>query len=108
MAGARARRRLTVPYGAAPRRRRPPPSADRPPPPPPAVPEPRMTAVQSAPTRPPAPPEELTAIKPVRLPRSAIFADAVVIGRRNLTRSARTPHLLVLLTIPPVMFVLLF
>jgi ABC-2 type transporter len=67
-----------------------------------------MTAVQSAPARPPAPQEEPTATEPARLPRSAIFADAVVIARRNLTRIARTPQLLVFATIQPVMFVLLF
>ena len=67
-----------------------------------------MTAVPVGPALPPAQPEELTAIEPVRLPRSAIFADALVIARRNLTRIARTPQLLVFATIQPVMFVLLF
>jgi ABC-2 type transport system permease protein/oleandomycin transport system permease protein len=67
-----------------------------------------MTAVQSAPARPPAPPEKLTTTEPAPLPRSAVFAGAVVIARRNLTRIARTPQLLVCATIQPVMFVLLF
>jgi ABC-2 type transport system permease protein/oleandomycin transport system permease protein len=67
-----------------------------------------MTAVPAGPALPPAQPEGLTAIKPVRLPRSAIFADAVVIARRNLTGIARTPQLLIFATIQPVMFVLLF
>jgi len=67
-----------------------------------------MTAVPAGPARPPAQPEGLTTIEPVRLPRSAIFADAVVIARRNLTRIARTPELLVFATIQPIMFVLLF
>jgi len=67
-----------------------------------------MTAVQESPARPPAPPEEPTTTEPARLPRSAIFADAVVVARRNLTRIARTPQLLVFATIQPVMFVLLF
>ena len=67
-----------------------------------------MTAVPAGPAFPPAQPEGLTAIEPVRLPRSAIFADALVIARRNLTRIARTPQLLVFATIQPVMFVLLF
>jgi len=67
-----------------------------------------MTAVPAGPALPPAQPEELTAIEPVRLPRSAIFADALVVARRNLTRIARTPQLLVFATIQPVMFVLLF
>ena len=67
-----------------------------------------MTAVQESPARPPAPPEELTTTEPARLPRSAIFADAMVVARRNLTRIARTPQLLVFATIQPVMFVLLF
>jgi ABC-2 type transport system permease protein len=67
-----------------------------------------MTAVQSAPARPPTPPEELTTPEPAPLPRSAVFADAVVIARRNLTRIARTRQLLVFATIQPVMFVLLF
>ncbi len=67
-----------------------------------------MTAVPAGPAGPPAQPEGLTTIEPVRLPRSAIFADAVVIARRNLTRIARTPQLLVFATIQPIMFVLLF
>jgi len=67
-----------------------------------------MTAVPAGPGLPPAQPEELSAIEPVRLPRSAIFADALVIARRSLTRIARTPQLLVFATIQPVMFVLLF
>ncbi len=67
-----------------------------------------MTAVPAVPAFPPAQPEGLTAIEPVRLPRSAIFADALVIARRNLTHIARTPQLLVFATIQPVMFVLLF
>ncbi len=67
-----------------------------------------MTAVQESPARPPAPPQEPATTEPARLPRSAIFADAVVIARRNLTRIARTPQLLVFATIQPVMFVLLF
>jgi len=67
-----------------------------------------MTAVPAGPALPPAQAEELTAVEPVRLPRSAIFADAVVIARRNLTGIARTPQLLVFATIQPVMFVLLF
>jgi len=66
-----------------------------------------MTAVPAGPAGPPAQPEGLTTIEPVRLPRSAIFADAVVIARRNLTRIARTPQLLVFATIQPIMFVLL-
>jgi len=67
-----------------------------------------MTAVPAGPAGRPAQPEGLTTIEPVRLPRSAIFADAVVIARRNLTRIARTPELLVFATIQPIMFVLLF
>ena len=67
-----------------------------------------MTAVPAGPALPPAQAEELTAVEPVRLPRSAIFADALVIARRNLTGIARTPQLLVFATIQPVMFVLLF
>jgi len=67
-----------------------------------------MTAVPAGPAGRPAQPEGLTTIEPVRLPRSAIFADAVVIARRNLTRIARTPQLLVFATIQPIMFVLLF
>jgi ABC-2 type transport system permease protein/oleandomycin transport system permease protein len=57
----------------------------------------------------PAPqPEGLTTIEPIRLPRSAIFVDAVVIARRNLIGIARTPQLLVFATIQPILFVLLF
>jgi ABC-2 type transport system permease protein len=57
----------------------------------------------------PAPqPEGLTTIEPIRLPRSAIFVDAMVIARRNLIGIARTPQLLVFATIQPIMFVLLF
>jgi ABC-2 type transporter len=41
--------------------------------------------------RPPAPPEEPATTEPARLPRSAIFADAVVVARRNLARIARAP-----------------
>ncbi len=67
-----------------------------------------MTAVPAGAALTPAQPEGLTAVEPVRLPRSAIFADAVVIARRNLTRIARTPQLLVFATIQPIMFVLLF
>jgi len=67
-----------------------------------------MTAVPAGPALPPSQTEGRTTIKPVRLPRSAIFADALVIARRNLTRIARTPQLLVFATIQPVMFVLLF
>jgi ABC transporter DrrB family efflux protein len=47
-------------------------------------------------------------VAPVRMPRSALFVDSMVIARRNLTRIARTPQLLVFATIQPVMFVLLF
>jgi ABC-2 type transport system permease protein len=67
-----------------------------------------MTVIPAGSGLPPAQPEELSAIEPVRLPRSAIFADALVIARRSLTRIARTPQLLVFATIQPVMFVLLF
>ena len=49
-----------------------------------------------------------TAIKPVKLPIGAVVVDAMVVARRNLTRVARTPGLLVFATIQPVMFVLLF
>jgi ABC-2 type transport system permease protein/oleandomycin transport system permease protein len=48
------------------------------------------------------------AVKPVRLPSSAVVVDAMVMARRNLIRIARTPELLVFATIQPVMFVLLF
>jgi ABC-2 type transport system permease protein len=67
-----------------------------------------MTAIPTGPALPPAQPEGLTTTEPVRLPSSAIFSDALVIARRNLTRIARTPQLLVFATIQPVMFVLLF
>jgi ABC-2 type transport system permease protein/oleandomycin transport system permease protein len=67
-----------------------------------------MTAIPAGPALTPAQPHELTTIEPVRLPRSAIFTDALVIARRNLTRIARTPQLLVFATIQPIMFVLLF
>ena len=52
--------------------------------------------------------EGLTTIEPIRLPRSAIFFDSVVIARRNLIGIARTPQLLVFATIQPILFVLLF
>jgi ABC-2 type transport system permease protein/oleandomycin transport system permease protein len=56
----------------------------------------------------PAPqPKGLTTIEPIRLPRSAIFVDAMVIARRNLIGIARTPQLLVFATIQPILFVLL-
>src|ERR1700730_2436530 len=61
-----------------------------------------------APTATPAQRPAAPTINPVRLPKSAAFADALVIARRNLTRIARTPQLLVFATIQPVMFVLLF
>jgi ABC transporter DrrB family efflux protein len=48
------------------------------------------------------------AVEPVKLPTSAVFVDAMVVARRNLTRIARTPELLVFATVQPVMFVLLF
>jgi ABC-2 type transport system permease protein len=64
-----------------------------------------MTVAQTAPV---SQPEATTPIEPVRLPRSAIFVDAMVIAKRNLIRIARTPQLLVFATIQPVMFVLLF
>jgi ABC-2 type transport system permease protein len=44
----------------------------------------------------------------VRLPRSAIVTDSLVVTRRNLVRIVRTPQLLVFATLQPVMFVLLF
>ena len=44
----------------------------------------------------------------VRLPRSAMFVDAVVLAKRNLIRIGRTPQLLFFATIQPIMFVLLF
>jgi ABC-2 type transport system permease protein len=49
-----------------------------------------------------------TPVKAVKLPKSAAFADAMVVAQRNLVRIARTPQLLVFATIQPVMFVLLF
>ena len=64
-----------------------------------------MTGVSATPA---SQPEGLTTIEPIRLPRSAIFVDAVVIARRNLIGIARTPQLLVFATIQPIMFVLLF
>jgi len=48
------------------------------------------------------------AVKPVKLPTSAVVVDAMVVARRNLIRIARTPELLVFATVQPVMFVLLF
>ncbi|MDQ1366891.1 MAG: oleandomycin transport system permease protein [Acidimicrobiaceae bacterium] len=56
----------------------------------------------------PSPADAMTPIQSVRVPRSAIFVDAMVIAKRNLIRIARTPQLLVFATIQPVMFVLLF
>lgn len=57
----------------------------------------------------PAPrPEGLATIEPIRLPRSAVLVDAVVVARRNLIGIARTPQLLVFATIQPILFVLLF
>jgi ABC-2 type transport system permease protein len=53
-------------------------------------------------------PAAVTATKPVKVPRSAAFTDAVVVAQRNLIGIARTPQLLVFATIQPVMFVLLF
>jgi ABC-2 type transport system permease protein/oleandomycin transport system permease protein len=64
-----------------------------------------MTGVSAIPA---SQPERLTTIEPIRLPRSAIFVDAVVIARRNLIGIARTPQLLVFATIQPILFVLLF
>ena len=64
-----------------------------------------MTGVSAIPAR---QPEGRTTIEPIRLPRSAIFVDAVVIARRNLIGIARTPQLLVFATIQPILFVLLF
>ena len=64
-----------------------------------------MTGVPAVPA---AQPEGPSTIEPIRLPRSAIFVDAVVIARRNLTGIARTPQLLVFATIQPILFVLLF
>ena len=64
-----------------------------------------MTGVSAIPA---LQPEGRTTIEPIRLPRSAIFVDAVVIARRNLIGIARTPQLLVFATIQPILFVLLF
>jgi ABC-2 type transport system permease protein len=64
-----------------------------------------MTGVSAIPA---SQPEGLTTIEPIRLPRSAIVVDAVVIARRNLIGIARTPQLLVFATIQPILFVLLF
>jgi ABC transporter DrrB family efflux protein len=64
-----------------------------------------MTGVSAVPL---PQPEGLTTIEPIRLPRSAIFVDAMVIARRNLIGIARTPQLLVFATIQPILFVLLF
>jgi ABC transporter DrrB family efflux protein len=65
-----------------------------------------MTAIS---TSSPVPcPPNMAPITPARLPKSAAFADAMVVARRNLIRIARTPQLLVFATIQPVMFVLLF
>ena len=64
-----------------------------------------MTGVSAIPA---SQPEGLTTIEPIRLPRSAIFVDAMVIARRNLIGIARTPQLLVFATIQPILFVLLF
>lgn len=64
-----------------------------------------MTGVSAIPAR---QPEGRTTIEPIRLPRSAIFVDSMVIARRNLIRIARTPQLLVFATIQPILFVLLF
>ncbi len=107
-AAALPRRRVPLAHRAQHRRRRPRRPACDHTPRPPACTERRMTAVPAGPALPPAQAEELAAVEPVRLPRSAIFADAVVIARRNLTGIARTPQLLVFATIQPVMFVLLF
>jgi ABC-2 type transport system permease protein/oleandomycin transport system permease protein len=67
-----------------------------------------MTAAPATATVPAAQPAAVPSIRPVKLPKSAAFADAMVIARRNLIRIARTPQLLVFATIQPVMFVLLF
>jgi ABC transporter DrrB family efflux protein len=64
-----------------------------------------MTGVSAIPA---SQPEGLTTIEPIRLPRSAIFVDSMVIARRNLIGIARTPQLLVFATIQPILFVLLF
>ncbi len=44
----------------------------------------------------------------VRLPKSAVVTDSLVMAQRNLVRIVRLPQLLVFATIQPVMFVLLF
>jgi ABC-2 type transport system permease protein len=67
-----------------------------------------MTGLSATSALPSRQPEGLITIEPVRLPRSANFVDAVVIARRNLTRIARSPQLVVFATIQPIMFVLLF
>ncbi len=67
-----------------------------------------MTAAPGLATVTSARPPVVTPIRAVKLPKSAAFADAMVIARRNLIRIARTPQLLVFATIQPVMFVLLF
>jgi len=67
-----------------------------------------MTAAPSLATVTAARPPVATPIRATKLPKSAAFADAMVIARRNLIRIARTPQLLVFATIQPVMFVLLF
>lgn len=64
-----------------------------------------MTGVSAIPA---LQPEGRTTIEPIRLPRSAIFVDSMVIARRNLIGIARTPQLLVFATIQPILFVLLF
>ena len=71
---------------------------------------PSTPAATTTPTAPaaPSPADAMTPIQSVRVPRSAIFVDAMVIAKRNLIRIARTPQLLVFATIQPVMFVLLF
>ncbi|MDQ1516852.1 MAG: oleandomycin transport system permease protein [Actinomycetota bacterium] len=67
-----------------------------------------MTAAPTVATVPPARPPVVAPVKPVKLPKSAAFTDAMIIARRNLIRITRTPQLLVFATIQPVMFVLLF
>ena len=67
-----------------------------------------MTIASALPPPTLAKPPAIAAIQPVKLPKSAAFSDAIVVARRNLTRIARTPQLLVFATIQPVMFVLLF
>jgi len=64
-----------------------------------------MTGVSAIPA---SQPEGRTTIEPIRLPRSAIVVDSMVIARRNLIGIARTPQLLVFATIQPILFVLLF